>query len=304
VSIIVALLLSADAPALSMKVEISPAVMAVGQKYGRTPSPQFERDLEVLEKSGDRTAAVLLGELLMMPDHPGGPDYARSCDHSEAGGQHPEGLQNLATCYFKGSGRPQDLAKARELYRQAADQGYAKSACAYGNMLIKGEGGQTDVARGLDLCRRAADAGVPDAQTDYGGYLLTNQYIQKNAVEARRYLALAAAKEQPNAAFLLGQIYWNGDGIEKNVAQAAISWITAYDGGRADAAFLIGNAAFSLIVDAAKTKQPVANVVIVQARKWLDIAAEHDPQSAQREHAKEQLKLLDELLAYSSKSKG
>jgi TPR repeat protein len=296
VSIIAALLLSADAPALSMKVEISPAVMALGQKYGKAPSAQFERDLETLEKAGDRTAAVLLGELLMMPEHPGGPDYARSCDHSEAGGQHPEGLQNLATCYFKGSGRPQDLAKARELYRQAAEQGYAKAACAYGNMLIKGGGGPTNVASGLDLCRRAADAGVSDAQADYGGYLLTNQYLPKDAIKARHYLSLAAAQGQANAAFLLGQIYWNGDGVEKNVPQAAMSWITAYDGGRLDAAFLIGNAALSLVVDAARTKQPVRDVVIEQAKKWLGIATKTDPDPKKREHATEELTLLEELL--------
>lgn len=299
---VAASLLATDVPALSTKVEVSPAVMALGQKYGKTPSAQFEKYLEALEKSGDKTAAVLLGELLMMSNHPGGPDFARSCDHSEAGGQHPEGLQNLATCYFNGSGRPKDFAKARDLYRQAADEGYAKAACAYGNMLIKGEGGPPDVVRGLDLCRRAADAGVADAQTDYGGYLLTNQYLPKDAIQARRYLSLAAAQGQPNAAFLLGQIYWNADGVEKNVPQAAMSWITAYDGGRKDAAFLIGYAAFSLIVDAAKSKRPVETVVIGQAKKWLVIAVEEDPDAKKRADAKEMLGLLDQLLAGSSKA--
>lgn len=294
---IVALLVAADAPPLSNKVEISPAVMALGQKYGKAPSLAFEKELEDLEKSGDRTAAVILGELLMRPDHPGGPDYARSCDYMEAGGQHPEGLHNLATCYFKGNGRPRDLVKARELYREAADQAYAKSACAYGNMLIKGDGGAADVPRGLDLCRQAAEAGDPDAQTDYGGYLLTGEYMAKDAVSARRYLTLAAGQGHPNAAFLLGQIYWNGDGVEKNVPQAAILWITAHDGGRADAAFLIGNAAFSLIVEAAKTKQPIATTIIDQAKRWLEIAAEHDPDLKKREHAKERLSLMERLLA-------
>jgi TPR repeat protein len=166
-------------------------------------------------------------------------------------------------------------------------------------MLIKGEGGPAEVARGLELCRHAADVGDPDAQTDYGGYLLTNKYVAKNAVEARRYLSPAGEKGQANAAFLLGQIYWNGDGIDKNVPQAAIWWIKAYENGRADAAFWIGTAAFSVIVEAAKSKQPVATPIIGQARKWLGIAAERDPEPKKREEANELLRLLEKLLAGS-----
>jgi uncharacterized protein len=296
-----AALLASAAPVLSEKVEVSPAVTALVQKHRSTPGPRLESELEALEKSGDASAAVLLGELLLMPNRAGGPDYRRSCDHSERGGQHPEGLHNLGTCYFKGSGRPVDLARARDLYRRAADQGYAKSACAYGNMLVGGLGGPADVARGIDLCRRAADAGVADAQTDYGGYLLTNQHVAKDAVQARRYLEPAAAKGHANAAFLLGQIYWNGDGVEKDLPQAAIWWITAYEGGRADAAFLIGNAAMKIVVEGALTKREAPTVAIDQARKWLAIAAREDPAEEKRQRAKEQMGLLEELLARTAK---
>jgi uncharacterized protein len=277
--------------------EISPAVMALGQKYGKAPSLDLERDLEALEKGGDRTAAVMLGELLMRPDHPGGPDYVRSCDYMEKSGQHPEGLHNLATCYFKGNGRPIDPVKARQLYGQAADKGYAKSACAYGNMLVRGEGGPADVTRGLDLCLRAADFGDADAQTDYGGYLLTGRYMVKDVVAARRYLSLAADQGHPNAEFLLGQIYWNGDGVEKGIPQAAIWWIKAYDGGRRDAAFLIGNAAMRIVVDGAKAKHEAPTIAIEQARKWLGTASQEDPDAQKRARATELLRLLEELLA-------
>ena len=289
-------LLAASAVPLSEEVKISPAVRVVAVKYGKSFGPDAERELESLRANGDATAAALMGELLMFPDRPGGPDLARSCDYSEAAGRHASALHNLATCYFKGDGRPQDFAKARALYGQAAALGFAKAACALGNMLIAGTGGPGDPARGIDLCRQAADTGVADAQTDYGGYLLTNQHIAKDALAARRYLSLAAAQGQQNAAFLLGQIYWNGDGVEKNVPQAAIWWITAYDKGRADAAFLVGHAAFGLIVEAAKTKQPVANVVIDQAKRWLDIAAREDPDPKKREKAKELRGLLGQLL--------
>jgi uncharacterized protein len=291
------LFLAASTAPLSSDVKISPAVQAVATKYGKDFGPKAEQELQTLLANGDRTAAALLGELLMMPDRPGGQDFARSCEYSEKAGRHASALHNAATCYFLGNGRTLDLKRARELYGQAADMGYAKAACALGNMLVRGDGGPADPARGVELCRQAADTGIPDAQTDYGGYLLTNKYVPKDAITARRYLTLAAEKGQRNAAFLLAQIYWNGDGVKKSVPDAAAWWITAYDNGRPDAAFWVGNAASSLIAEAAKAKKPVANFVIDQAKKWLSIAAEQDPELDQRETAKKQLALLEQLLA-------
>ena len=295
--ILTAAFLALAAPALSEDVYISPAVRALGQKHGPVPSAAFENDLDALAKSGDRSAAVMLGEMLMRADRSGGRDLSRACDFAELGSPHPEGLHNLATCYFLGSGRPRDFVKARDFYRQAAEQGFAKSASAYGNMLISGQGGPKYVARGLDLCRRAADAGIADAQTDYGGYLLTDTYTSRNATEARRYLTLAATKGQANAAFLLGKIYWNGDGVEKSIPEAAIWWLKAFDGGRADAAFLIGNAAMKIVVEGAKTERRAPTAAIEQAKKWLAIAAQQDPSPEKRDHARETLALLEQLLS-------
>lgn len=291
------LILLASAAPFSSDVAVTPAVQAVAIKYGNSFGPEAEQELNALQANGDKTAAALLGELLTFKSRRGGPDFARSCDYSQAAGRHASALHNLATCYFNGSGRPRDLTKARELYRQSADMGMAQAACALGNMLIAGTGGPPDPAHGLDLCRRAADAGVADAQTDYGGYLLIGKHIPKNAVEARRYLSLAAAQGHGNAAFVLGQIYWKGDGVEKNVPEAAIWWITAYEKGRTDAAFLIGNAAVGLVVAAIQTKQPVNTVVIDQAKRWLDIAAKEDPDPKIRDKASVLRGLLDRLLA-------
>lgn len=279
----------------SATVEVSPEVKALVAKHGTTFGPELEKGLETLRAQGDRTAAALLGEILMMPGRTGGPDYSRSCAYSEAAGRHASALHNLATCYFNGQGRPRDMAKARELYGRAAGMGFPKASCALGNMLISGTGGPPDVQRGLDLCREAADAGEPDAQTDFGGYLLTNKYISKNAVEARRYLSQAAEKGQPNAAFLLGQIYWNGDGVEKDLAAAAKWWKIAYEGGRADAARLLGAAALRQISSELKANRSVPAVVIGEAKQWFSIAAERDPNPDERRKASEAFKLIAEL---------
>lgn len=282
---------------LSSNVEITPAVLAIANKHGKTFGPEAESELEALWVKGDRTAAALLGELLMMPNRTGGTDYPRSCDYSEKAGRHSSALHNSATCYFLGNGRPRNLTKARELYGQAMDMGYAKAACAFGNMLIGGQGGPADPARGVDLCRQAADTGLPDAQTDYAGYLLKGEHIAKDAAKARQYLLLAAEKGQPNAAYLLAQVYWFGDGIGKDVPQAAIWWIRSYEGGRKDAAFRIGMSALSLVIEGAKAERKAPTAAIDQAKKWLAIASREDPDPAQRKKAEEMLALLENLLA-------
>lgn len=235
----------------------------------------------------------------MFPDRAGGPDFGQSCDYSEKAAAFASAVHNLATCYFHGTGRPKDPAKARALYGRAADLGFAKAKCALGNMLVKGDGGPPEPARGVELCRQAADTGEPNAQTDYAGYLLTGKYAPKDAERARTYLLPAAENGHANAAFLLAQTYWYGDGVAKNVPQAAIWWIKAYEKGRKDAAFWIGGASFKLVIEAAKSKQPVANPVIDQARKWLAIAAERDPEQERRKSAKEMIESLEELLAGS-----
>lgn len=278
-------------------VRVSDGVRGVVAKHkGRLTAGTAGQELEVLAGQGDSTAAALLGELFLFAD-PADRDPLKGCAYSEKAGEHASALHNLATCYYDGSGRLKDRAKARALYARAAEMGFDKAHCAYGNMLISGDGGAPDIQRGLALCKEAADFGNADAQTDYAGYLLSGKHVPKAAAEARKYLEQAAGTGQRNAAFLLGQVYWNGDGIEKNVPQAAIWWITAYEKGRTDAALLIGNAAMSLVVEAAKTKQPVAIVVIDQAKKWLGIAAEQDPDPKKREKAKETLGLLQQLLA-------
>jgi TPR repeat protein len=255
--------------------------------------------LERLEAAGDRTASALLGEYHMVTSPQ---DWTEACDHSERAGRHASALHNVATCYFLGNGRPRDLAKARIFYEHAADIGFAKAACALGNMLIAGQGGDADVARGLDLCRRAADAGEPDAQTDYGGYLLTGQHMPKDAVLARRYLEAAAAKHQRNAAFLVGQIYWNGDGIERDRTKAALWWTIAYEGGRIDAARQLGVEALSRIMSAVEAAQPVPEAAVRDAEHWLGIAAQKDPDPARRANANELLTGMRAIVAAAARA--
>lgn len=286
------LILAAAAAApvpLSDDAVISPAVQRVAGPHGIKLPPEALVELGRLEAAGDPTASALLGEFHMMANPP---DWSRACDHHEKAGRHASALHNLATCFFLGNGRPRDLTRARMLYGQASDLGFAKAACAFGNMLIAGQGGSKDAARGLDLCRRAADTGEPDAQTDYGGYLLTGQYMKKDAVTARRYLAAAAAKRHANASYLLGQIYWNGDGVGKDRAEAARWWKVAHEAGRPDAAFMIGMEAIIRIADARKANRPIPAEALTDAETWLKVAETREPNPDKRKEATELLEAV------------
>jgi TPR repeat protein len=295
------ILAAAAAAPLSQGVEISPAVAAVAGRHGSNLPPEAVKELERLETEGDRTAAALLGELYMLSSRP---DWARGCTHSERAGRHASALHNLATCHFLGKGRPRDLPRARTLYQQASDMGFAKAACALGNMLIAGQGGEPDVVRGLDLCRRAADAGEADAQTDYGGYLLIGRHIAKDAVRARHYLSLAAERKQANAAFLLGHIYWNGDGVERDRTKAASWWTIAHEGGRPDAAHFIGREAIGRMKAAHEAGRRIPDAALEDAEKWMRIAAEIDPDPGKRANAAEQVETISALRAARRRNAG
>lgn len=295
-----ALLAAAISAAPAESPEISTAVRAVVSDHRGDLGLAAERQLAALASAGDQSAAAVLSELLHSPRRAGGPDHQRACNYDEASVAYAQSLQNLATCYFKGHGRPRDLAKAREFYGRAADAGVVRARCALGNLLIHGNGGPADVPRGLALCRDAADGGEVEAQADYGDYLLTGQFMQKDAVEARRYLSLAAEKGQPNAAYHLGQIYWNGDGVEKDLNEAAKWWRVSHDGGRADAANKLGAVALRKISAELRASRPVPAALIADAKLWFGIAAEKDPNPDERRKASEAFRLISELESRSN----
>ena len=275
-----ALILAAAQPlSETPSVTISPEVRAVASKHGINLPADAVAALERLDRSGDRSATVLLSEYHMYVGRTPGSNWTRACDYSEKAGAYPSALHNLANCHFYGNGRPKDLSRARLLYRQAMDLGLAKAACALGNMLVAGLGGDKEVEAGLDLCRRGADAGDADAQTDYGGYLLIGEHVTKNAVLARRYLQAAANRKHRNAAFLLGQIHWNGDGTPKDRKEAVRWWKVADESGRPDAAYMIAMEALSRIVDARKAKMPIPAEAVRDAEVWLNRASTIEPSS-------------------------
>mgnify|MGYP001791762950 CR=1 FL=1 len=221
--------------------ETSANVAAVFDDTNPEDQNKVIRELERLADEGDDSALEMLGEIFAFGVAGAQRDRGRACGYFlRLGGRRADGLHNLANCYDFGGGWPKDLAKARALYRRAAEAGYQQSICAYGNMLIKGEGGAQDASEGLRLCRLSAVSGDANAQTDYGGYLLMGIGTERNPELARFMFEQAVVQEQRNAAFLLAQIPQKGDGVPADDEEARKWFERSYQWGRPDAAFQVG----------------------------------------------------------------
>lgn len=98
-----------------------------------------------------------------------------------------EGQYNLAVCYAKGRGVPQDYSRAVELYRKAAGQGHADAMCNLAHCLEKGQG-------------------VP--QDEEGAFLWFREAFEKKGSETARYH--------------LGRCHFRGIGTLQCASQAAV----------------------------------------------------------------------------------
>ncbi|MFT4254537.1 MAG: tetratricopeptide repeat protein [Caulobacter sp.] len=243
--------------------------------------PEGKAALEALAREGDPDARILIGGAMFVGRMGYSPDKAGACRlFDQAAPSRPYAAHLQAECVEQGHDEvAPDPARARILYRAAADRGFAKSKCALGNLMIAGKGGAVDVPGGMALCREAADAGDGDAQTDLGDLYLRGQKVPRDMVQARAWYEKAAAAGHKNACFTLGQIYWNGDGVAKDNARAARLWRTAYDKGRLDAAALLGDEAF---VRAAGAKPKFDKAAMDEAIVWYEKALAQDPAAQAR----------------------
>lgn len=280
---------TAQAPAASTT---TPAVRMLLDQRDSMPAGEFAQKLEALAAS-DAVAAELLGEALMFGGLGLPLDPPRACQWFERGaGKRGDATHNLALCFEQGNGRPQDLARSRVLYAQAAELGWVQAKCALGNLLVRGQGGPVDAAQGVRLCKEAAETGNANAQTDYANYLLMGEAVPRDIVAARRWYTAAAEQNQPNAALVLGQIYWKGDGVAADPAAAERWWRVAHDHGRADAAGLMVRAVFKRMITERDGEKVVDRSMLPEAVQWLEIAAEKDPDPTQRVRFAETLKTL------------
>jgi len=104
-----------------------------------------------------------------------------------------EAQSNLGLMYAKGDGVPQDYAKARQWYEQAAAQGNAAAQNNLGTLYFKGEAVPQDYVLARHWYEKSAAQGNADAQLNLGALYENGQGVPQNFVQAYKWYILAGA---------------------------------------------------------------------------------------------------------------
>ncbi|EDY21661.1 Sel1 domain protein repeat-containing protein [Chthoniobacter flavus Ellin428] len=126
----------------------------------------------------------------------------------------------LGLCYYQGYGVKKDLAKAVELYQQAAKAGHAGAQNNLGLMYEYGTGLPVDHAKAHELYVAAAKQKLRDAEYNLGVEYDQGISVPQSWTEARSWYEKAAAQGHTAALTNLGNLYLNGHGVPVNLETA------------------------------------------------------------------------------------
>jgi TPR repeat protein len=131
------------------------------------------------------------------------------------------GKLHLGYCYHHGIGVPVDEARAVELYRGAADEGFAWAQNIMGDCLHKGVGGKRDDVEAFERFKAAADEGLDVATANLGFCYRNGIGVLQNNSAAFDLYRKAAANRYPVAMALLSECYEKGIGTAIDLGEAA-----------------------------------------------------------------------------------
>jgi len=146
----------------------------------------------------------------------------------------PRAQYNLAVMYLKGHGVAQDLDRAFDLQRRAAESGLAAAQHGLAFMYYRGEGVESDLKKAAMWFRRAADRGFPTSQLNLGVMYFSGQGVERNDAEVVKWITLAASKGLPEALFRLGRMYERGAVFTRSIKDAIYWYGKAGERGYAD----------------------------------------------------------------------
>lgn len=168
------------------------------------------RQLEILAAEGDTRAMKGLAYMRLNPEEARyAPSQGAALLEKAADAGDPEAMFELGRLLERGIGVNRDVARALELYRNAADLGFADAINDLGFLHFQGgEGIVRDQKRALELFARAADLRHPEAMFNYAALIDDGLVDGKGPDDAARYLyealrsgneeVLAQLSENPN----------------------------------------------------------------------------------------------------------
>ena len=135
-----------------------------------------------------------------------------------------------------GLGRQQDLSHAVEMYRMAADLGYARAQNALGSCYYRGRGISRDYSKAVTWYRKSAEQGFPPAQNNLGICFEEGNGVEKDLILAKAYYLRAAEGHHPNGTNNLGFLFL----LEGNYMAAMQQFHLAMALGSIEAAYHLG----------------------------------------------------------------
>ncbi len=128
---------------------------------------------------------------------------------------------HLGDMYLDGVGVERDLAKALELFRPSAEQGYPLAQYKIGVIYQQGDRRvRRDMASAVTWFRKAAENGFARAQNDLGYLYETGDGVRRNLAQAAGWYRLAAEQGWALAQVNLAALYERGAGVRKDYKMA------------------------------------------------------------------------------------
>lgn len=121
---------------------------------------------------------------------------------------------------------PADLAKAAQLFRQAADMGHSGAMTALGAAYSFGRGVNRNDAAALEWQGRASRLGNSDAMYRQGLIYLAGRGVPANMTLAADWIHQASTRENAKAMFMLALLYEDGDGVPASMVEMT-NWLEA-----------------------------------------------------------------------------
>ncbi|MCZ6589376.1 MAG: tetratricopeptide repeat protein [Alphaproteobacteria bacterium] len=141
----------------------------------------------------------------------------------------------LGLMYDTGHGLPQDYTKAVRWYRLAADQGHSDAQFNVGAMYYNGFGVPQDYGEALKWFRRGAEQRDAQAQSLLGAMYGAGFGVPQDDTEALKWYRLATKQGDARGQFNLGFAYHEGLGVGQDYAEALKWYRQAAEQGHADA---------------------------------------------------------------------
>ncbi len=151
-----------------------------------------------------------------------------------------EAQYQLALRYKNGTGTPQNLPKAIELFTKAAEQNHAKALHSLGYLYIKGIGVTKDVNTARTFFEKSAALNFDEAMYNLGLMYQDGIGTQQDYQKAFSLFEQADKLGNFKATAALGHMYHNGLGREKDLIKAFSYYVQAAKDGSASAQYALG----------------------------------------------------------------